>query len=118
MNSGLIAQLLKEAKDISLKRYPASATFLLRNIIESILKHIIDEQGGNKAGKSHDLEGALNFIASNAIDIPAGDKKILAEFKKDHLNYLNLGAHGNLIPNESRVAAARDSIDQFVKKYV
>ncbi|MCP2129597.1 hypothetical protein [Bradyrhizobium ottawaense] len=118
MNSGLITQLLKEAKDINSKKFPAAATFLLRNIVESILKHIIDEQGGNKLGKSHDLEGALNFIASNAISLPSGDKKILAEFKKDHLAYLNLGAHGNLIPNETRLAAARDSIDQFVKKYV
>jgi uncharacterized membrane protein YgcG len=118
MNSGLITQLLKEAKDINSKKFPAAATFLLRNIVESILKHIIDEQGGNKLGKSHDLEGALNFIASNAITLPSGDKKILAEFKKDHLAYLNLGAHGNVIPNETRLAAARDSIDQFVKKYV
>lgn len=118
MNSGLITQLLKEAKDINYKKLPAAATFLLRNIVESILKHIIDDQGGNKLGKSHDLESALNLIASNAITLPSGDKKILAEFKKDHLAYLNLGAHGNVIPNETRLAAARDSIDQFVKKYV
>ncbi|MBN8959421.1 MAG: hypothetical protein J0H17_23160, partial [Rhizobiales bacterium] len=118
MNSGLITQLLKEAKEIGYTKYPAAATFLLRNIVESILKHIIDEQGGNKAGKSHDLESALNHIASNAITLPAGDKKVLAEFKKHSLNYLNLGAHGNIIPNELRLADARDSIDQFVKKYV
>jgi hypothetical protein len=69
----------------------------------------------------HGLElefNSLDHIASNAIMLPAGDKKILAEFKKDHLAYLNLGAHGNVIPNETRLAAARDSIDQFVKKYV
>lgn len=118
MNSGLITQLLKEAKEINCKKYPAAATFLLRNIIEAILKHIIDEQDGNKDGKSHDLESALNSIASIAIKLPVGDKKILAEFKKDHLAYLNLGAHGNVIPNETRLAAARDTIDQFVKKYV
>lgn len=118
MNSGLITQLLKEAKEINSKKFPAAATFLLRNIVESILKHIIDDQGGNKTGKPHDLESALNHIASNSITLPTGDKKILAEFKKDHLAYLNLGAHGNVIPNETRLAAARDSIDQFVKKYV
>ncbi|QLH73466.1 hypothetical protein [Rhodopseudomonas palustris] len=118
INSGLITQLLKEAKEINCRKYPAAATFLLRNIVESILKHIIDVQGGNKTGKSHDLEGALNYIASNAIVLPPGDKKILAEFKRDHLAYLNLGAHGNIIPNETRLAAARDSIDQFVKKHV
>jgi uncharacterized membrane protein YgcG len=118
MNSGLITQLLKEAKEINSKKFPAAATFLLRNIVESILKHIIDDQGCNKSGKSHDLESALNHIASNAITLPSGDKKVLAEFKKDHLAYLNLGAHGNVIPNETRLAAARDSIDQFVKKYV
>lgn len=117
MTSGLITQLLKEAKEINIKKYPAAGTFLLRNIVESILKHIIDDQDGNKTGKSHDLEGALNHIASNSITLPSGDKKILAEFKKDHLAYLNLGAHGNVIPNELRLAAARDAIDQFVKKY-
>ncbi|WP_027522091.1 hypothetical protein [Bradyrhizobium sp. Ec3.3] len=118
MNSGLITQLLKEAKDINSNKFPAAATFLLRNIVESILKHIIDDLGGNQVGKSHDLESALNYIASNAITLPSGDKKILAEFKKDHLAYLNLGAHGNVIPNDTRLASARDSIDQFVKKYV
>lgn len=94
MNSGLITQLLKEAKEINSKKFPAAATFLLRNIVESILKHIIDDQSGNKLGKPHDLESALNHIASNTIALPTGDKKILAEFKKDHLAYLNLGAHG------------------------
>ena len=48
----------------------------------------------------------------------ANDKKILKQFQQDHLSYLNLGAHGNVIPNADRVAAARDCIDQFIKKHV
>jgi hypothetical protein len=31
--------------------FPAAATFLLRNIVETMLKHIIDDQHGNKTGK-------------------------------------------------------------------
>jgi hypothetical protein len=46
------------------------------------------------------------------------DKKILKQFQQDHLSYLNLGAHGNVVPNADRVAAARDCIDQFIKKQV
>jgi hypothetical protein len=118
INNGLIKQLMKEAKDINCKKFPAAATFLLRNIVESILRHIIDGQKANKSGGTLDLEGCLNLCASNHVNLPNTDKKILGEFKKDHLSFLNLGAHGNVIPHETRVFAARDTIDQFVKKYV
>src|SRR6185503_16236184 len=97
------------------KRFPACATFLLRNVIESVLRHIIEDQKANKTGTGLDLEGCLNLCMSNHVTLPATDKKILTEFKKDHLAYLNLGAHGNVIPNPDRVAAARDCIDMFVK---
>lgn len=118
MNSGLIKQLMKEAKDLKCKQYPAAATFLLRNIVEAMLKHIIDDQKANKSGKTLDLEGSLNLCATQAVNLPVTDKKILSEFRKDHLSFLNLGAHGNLIPSETRVLQARDTIDQFVKKHV
>jgi hypothetical protein len=118
VNSGLLKQLMTEAKDIRCNKFPAAATFLLRNIVEAILKHIIEVQKANKTGGTLDLENCLNICASNHINLPTTDKKILSEFKKDHLSFLNLGAHGNLIPNETRVLQARDTIDQFVKKYV
>jgi hypothetical protein len=118
MTNALVVQLMKEAKDIDAKRYPASATFLLRNIVESVLKHIIDDQKANKAGGSLDLEGSLNLCKSNNVTLPVNDKKILKQFHQDHLTYLNLGAHGNVIPNADRVAAARDCIDLFIKKHV
>jgi hypothetical protein len=117
-NSGLIKQLMKEAKDLKCSKFPASATFLLRNIVEAILKHIIDDQKANKSGKTLDLEGCLNLCATQLVNLPVTDKKILSEFRKDHLSFLNLGAHGNLIPHETRVMQARDTIDQFVKKHV
>lgn len=117
ITSGLLAQLMKEAKAISVKAYPSASTFLLRNIVETILKHIIDDQKANTSGKVLDLEGALNLCASAAVKMPNDDKKLLAEFKKTHLAYLNLGAHGNLIPNPDRTFSARDCIDQFIKKY-
>lgn len=118
MTNALVVQLMKEAKDIDTKKFPASATFLLRNIVESVLKHIIDQQKANKAGTSLDLEGSLNISRSNHVNLHVNDKKILKQFQQDHLGYLNLGAHGNVIPNPDRVAAARDCIDQFIKKHV
>lgn len=118
MNSGLIKQLMKEAKDLKCSKFPASATFLLRNIVEAMLRHIIDDQKANTSGKTLDLEGCLNLCATQLVNLPATDKKILSEFKKDHLSFLNLGAHGNLIPHETRLMQARDTIDQFVKKHV
>jgi hypothetical protein len=118
MNSGLIKQLMKEASDLKCNKFPAAATFLLRNIVEAMLKHIIDDQKANKSGKTLDLEGCLNLCATQSVNLPVTDKKILSEFRKDHLSFLNLGAHGNLIPSETRVLQARDTIDQFVKKHV
>lgn len=118
INNALVTQLLKEAREINCKKYPAAATFLLRNIVETILKHIIDDQGANKTGGKQDLESSLNLCISQHVKLSHADKAILSEFKKDHLAYLNLGAHGNVIPNDTRVLAARDTIDQFVKKHV
>jgi hypothetical protein len=118
MTNALVIQLMKEAKDIDTKKFPASATFLLRNIVESSLKHIIDDQNANKSGASLDLEGSLNLCFSNHVQLSASDKKVLKQFKHDHLDYLNLGAHGNVVPNPDRVAAARDCIDLFIKKHI
>jgi hypothetical protein len=118
VSSNLLLQLIKEAKDLNVKKFPAAATFLLRNIVESLLKHIIHAQSASSASKSLDLEGALNLCQSNSVSLPHEDKKILKEFNKTHVNYLNLGAHGNVIPNPDRVMAARDCIDQFIKKNI
>lgn len=118
ISNTLLQQLMKEAKDISCKKFPGAATFLLRNIVESLLKHIIHDQKANPASKSLDLQSSLNLCMSNAIQLPKVDKKILKEFTKDHVLYLNLGSHGNVIPNHDRVLAARDCIDQFVKRNI
>ncbi|MEO9460798.1 MAG: hypothetical protein ABJG56_17565, partial [Lentilitoribacter sp.] len=117
VNNALIKQLLKEAKELKCNKFPSAGTFLLRNIVESLLTHIIDAQMANKKGLTLDLESCLNLCASNAVNLPNTDKKVLAEFRKHHLSYLNLGAHGNLVPNETRLFMARDAIDLFIKKY-
>jgi hypothetical protein len=118
MTNALLTQLMRESKDINSKKFPAAATFLLRNIVETILKHIIDLQKANPASKTLDLESAITLCMSNSVSMGMSDKKILKEFLKNYVNYLNLGAHGNVIPNQDMVAAARDCIDQFVKKNV
>lgn len=118
VKNGLLTQLMKEASEINVKRMPAAATFLLRNVVEALLKHIIHDQKANPASKALDLEGALNLCASSGVTLAPEDKKVLKEFHKSHLAYLNLGAHGNVIPNGDRTFAARDSIDQFVKKHI
>lgn len=118
LNSGLIRQLMKEAGALNCRTYPSAGTFLLRNIIESILKHVIDDQKANPASTQLDLEGSINLCMSNRVSLSKDDKKILKEFHNSHLNYLNLGAHGTVIPNHDRLMAARDCIDLFVKRNV
>lgn len=118
MHNNVVDQLMKEAKNISCKNFPAAGTFLLRNIIEAILKHIIDEQKANPAGKSLTLATGLDICQSNQVTLHADDKKVLKEFKKNYLEYLNLGAHGTVVPNETMLLSARDCIDQFVKRNV
>ena len=109
---------MKEAKSLNGKNFPAAATFLLRNIVESLLKHIIDDQKANPASKVLDLEAAINLCLNNSVSLPVTDKKVLGEFKKNYVLYLNLGAHGNVVPNPEAVFAARDCIDQFIKKNI
>lgn len=117
-HSNLIEQLAKEAKNLNCDVYPAAGTFLLRNLIESILKHIIDDQKADPSNKSHSLESALNLCLANGDTLSKDDKNILAEFKKHHLDYVNMGAHGNVIPNKLRLFSARDCVDQFVKRNI
>lgn len=111
-----LKQLMKEAADINATKLPASATALLRSLLESILKHIIDEQDANEEGKQVSLESAIDRCVGGSIKMSVEDKKILKDFKKGHLDYVNLGVHGNLVPSSSRVFDARNSIDQFVRR--
>lgn len=117
-NSLLLIQLMKEAKDINANKLPAAATALLRCILEAILKSIVDDQNGNPQDKLLSLETAIDLCLSNTIQLATDDKKILKEFKKNHLDYVNLGAHATVVPNALRLMAARDCIDQFVKRNV
>jgi hypothetical protein len=118
INNGVVRQLLKEATEINSVKFPAAATFLLRNIVESVLKHIIEEQGANKNNSQLSLEKCLDICLNNSVNLGAEDKKVLKEFKRSHLDYLNLGAHGDTIPNHSRLMATRDCIDLFIKRNV
>lgn len=118
ISNGLVVQLMKEAKGLNCKSFPAAGTFLLRNIVEAVLKHIIDDQGANPSGNSLTLAPSLDICQGNNVKLKGDDKKVLKEFKKEHLNYLNLGAHGNVIPNPDRLFAARDCIELFIKRYV
>lgn len=118
LNNGLLKQLMKEASEINCKKYPACGTLLLRSIVEAVLKHKIEDQKANSSGKMLDLEGAINLCLSHAVKMDGDDKKVLKEFSKHHLSYLNLGSHGSVIPNPDRLASARDCVDQFIKKNV
>lgn len=118
VSSGVIIQLMREATLLNCKVFPAAGTFLLRNIVESIAKQIIHDQKANPASKPLDLEASINICLSNSVSLPREDKKVLKEFQKSHVTYLNLGAHGNVIPNVDRLISARDCIDQFVKRNV
>jgi hypothetical protein len=118
IHSQLVDRLAKESRDLNCNNFPAAGTFLLRNFLEAILKHLIDKEKANPDGKNHDLEGALNLAMGQNVNLPTQYRNILAEFKKTHLSYINLGAHATIIPNSMRLFAARDCIDLFVKKYI
>lgn len=113
--SSLLRQLMKEAKNLSSKSYPASATFLLRNILEALLKHLIDEAKANPEKKSLSLHDAISICLGNSVPLSKDERKVLKEVQKHHLDYLNLGPHGGLVPNQQRTLMIRDMIDQFVK---
>jgi hypothetical protein len=117
-HSQLIKQLAKEARNLNCQVYPASGTFLLRNLLEALLKHLIDAKDANKKGESLGLEVAIKLAITPAVGLSQPDKQILSEFRKSHLDYVNLGAHGNVIPNPMRLFSARDCVDQFVKRHI
>lgn len=118
LHNQLLKQLAKEARNLNCIAYPAAGTFLLRNYIEAILKQIVENQNSNPEKKSHSLESIIILCLSRSVDLSQDDKRILSEFKKSHLDYVNLGAHGNVIPNYLRLLSARDCVDQFVKRHV
>jgi hypothetical protein len=118
LQNNLIIQLMKEAKDLDCRRFPASGAFLLRNIVEAILKEVIYQAGANPEQKSLNLESCLGLCQTLKAGLSVDDKRVLKEFDKHHVDYLNLGAHAQIIPNIDRLKVARDCIDQFVKRNV
>lgn len=114
----VLNQLMKEAREINYRKFPACSTALLRCIVEAILKLIIDEQGANKDGALLSLEKAIDICLGKNVTLPADDVRILKEFKRNHLDYINLGAHATVAPTELRLIAARSCIDPFVGRNV
>jgi hypothetical protein len=96
LHNNLLKQLMKEASEINTKKLPACATFLIRNLVEALLKHIIEQSGANPQKKALSLEDALSVCKGKKVPIGTDDKKILKDFEQHHLNYVNLGAHGNI----------------------
>ena len=117
-NNSLLKQLMEEAAAIHIQKLPASATMLLRMIVEVTLKQLIEEKSANSENKSLDLEGAINLSLNNGLGLSSEQKKVLKEFKNQHLDHLNLAAHANVKPNKERLSMARDCIDQFIKSSV
>lgn len=118
LHNNLLKQLMKEAGRLNAKNFPACATFLIRNLLEALLKHLIEQSGANPAKKSLSLEEALTLCRGKTVFLSAEDKKILKEFEHQHLNYVNLSAHGNVVPSPERVFQIRDSLDQFIRKNI
>lgn len=118
LHSTLIKQLMREASEINAKKLPGAATFLIRNLLEAVLKHIIEKSNANPAKKALSLEDCLTLCRGKSVPLGVDDKKILKDFEQHHLNYVNLGAHGNVVPNPDRVFQMRDVLDQFIKKNV
>jgi len=118
LHNNLLKQLMAEAASINAKKLPASATFLIRNLLEALLKHIIDQSNANPTKSSLSLETCLSISKGKNVPLGADDKKILKDFEKNHLDYVNLGAHGNLVPHPDRVFQIRDGLDEFIRKNI
>lgn len=118
LQNNLLKQLMKEASTINAKKLPSAATFLLRNLLESLLKHIIDQSNANPNKNQLSLENALAICKGVNVPLGQDDKKILKDFEKNHLDYVNLGSHGNVVPHPDRVFQIRDSLDQFIRKNI
>ena len=116
-NDAILLQLMKEAKGLNIKTYPAAGTVLLRGIVESLLKLIIAQKGLNSDDKKLDMEGALSLVIGQG-KMGVDTNKILQEFKKQHCDYINLSSHASVVPNYHRLVMARDCIDAFVKRNV
>jgi hypothetical protein len=116
-NDLTLRQLLKEAKALNTKNFPAAGSALLRSVLEVLFKLIVEEKNLNPQGKLLDIEGALNLVIGPGA-MGADDKKILKEFKTSHLSYINLSAHATVVPNHSRLIMVRDCMDAFVKRNV
>jgi hypothetical protein len=116
-NDLTLRQVMKEAKGLNTKQYPAAGSALLRSVIEVVLKLIIENKRLNPQGKSHDIESALNLVIGQG-SLGVDDTRILREFKSTHLPYTNLSTHATVVPNHSRLMMARDCIDPFIKRNV
>ncbi len=117
-NSLLMKQLIREARDLNTKNFPAAGTSLLRSIMEGILKQIIADQNANPQQKLLSLETSIDISLSNSVNLNKDDKKILKEFKSHHLDYINMGAHATVVPNHTRLMSARDCVAQFVQRNI
>lgn len=116
-NDLTLHQLMKEAAGLNTKTYPGAGTALLRGIIELLVKLIVEEKGLNPQNKLLDIEGALNLALSSG-GLPPDDLKVLKEFRKHHMDYVNLSTHATVSPNHNRLIMMRDCIDGFIKRNV
>lgn len=116
----LLVALMREAKTLNGNKFPAASTFLLRNIVETLLKEIIHVASLNPQNLELTLGPCLDICIQQGskAGLSPTDVKVLKEFKKHHLAYLNLGAHGSVIPSYSRTIDVRNTIDQFVKSHI
>lgn len=112
-----LTQLMKEARSLNTKTYPAAGSALLRSLLEVTLKLIVEYKNLNPMGKLLDLEGALGFVIGQG-KMPQDDVKVLKEFQKSHLAYINLSTHATVVPNFERLMMVRDTVDAFVKRNV
>lgn len=113
----LLDQLLKEARSLDCKRHPGAGTALFRTILEAITKRIVDNHSLDPRGKVNSLEDALTCIIGASAPLTGTEKKLLGDFRRHHLDYLNLTLHANRRPDFSRLESAVGSVIEFVRKY-
>lgn len=112
----LLEQLFREAKTLNCEKFPAAGTALLRVILEAITKNLVQKFGIDPEFKVDSLETAVTALVGARGGVSTADKAVLKDFRKHHLDHLNLSLHANKRPDYVRLQSANHSIVEFIRR--
>jgi hypothetical protein len=78
---------------------------------------MIEEKGLDKEKKHTSLEAAIMCLTGTKGCMTSTDTQILSDFRKHHLDHLNLSVHGHKRPDYLRLNSALAAIEDFVRRH-